>query len=429
MSHIEFTVEQGQRVAEGEVTITAQDVREGLWRDARRLAGLGLVAELASWGALLASAQDNLLMVLAGLCTAGSAVATVLAVARGAVAWDMHRAFKGALTALALLPVLRLIPMVALSGRHPPTATAWPDAWQPRAATAARQRSQERQDRQEQRAQRLQGASRFGAADSVHASLVPDSRSSTGFGSADGSNADTEGGIEGDIEGGISAILWPAAADTVRQHALQRLSSAVPRIRLIDTEGLPDGALLPPERLMQDLNLPFDVDLSRLELPLTRATQGVFGVQYMVDDGQRYTPVVASDLSEAGLSVNDLHRLALANLRRLVKDELKLRRANPDNPGNNALRLQLDGYHETSALLLDDLWDKALKKHTPNGVMAVMPSRDVCTFIDLSALTKGGLADLKEAMLQAKRVNGEVINAILHRQGRGWALAGQLDGV
>lgn len=422
MSHIEFTVEQVQRVAEGEITITAQDVREGLWRDARRLAGLGLVAELASWGALLASAPGNLLMVLAGLCIASAAVATFLAVARGAVAWDMHRAFKNALTVLALLPVLRLIPMVALSGRHPPTATDWPDEWQPSAATAARQRSQERQDR---RAQRRQCASRFGTVDSAHSSLMPDSRNSTGFGSTDGSNVDTAGGTEG----GISAILWPAAADTVRQQALQRLSSAVPRIRMIDTEGLPDGALLPPERLMRDLNLPFDVDLSRLELPLTRATKGVFGVQYMVDDGNRYTPVVQSDLTEAGLSVNDLHRLALDNLRRLVKGELKLKRANPKNPGNNALRIKLDGYHETSALLLDDLWDKALKKHTPNGVVAVMPSRDVCTFIDLSALTKGGLADLKEAMLQAKRMNGEVINAILHRQGRGWALAGQLDGV
>jgi len=58
-----------------------------------------------------------------------------------------------------------------------------------------------------------------------------------------------------------------------------------------------------------------------------------------------------------------------------------------------------------------------------------MPSRDVCTFIDLSALTKGGLADLREAMLQAKRLNGEVVNAILHRQGRHWGLAGELDGV
>ena len=421
MSHIEFSVGPAQRVGEGEVSITAQDVREGLWRDARRMAGLGLVAELASWGALLTSAPDNLLMLLAGLCTAGAAAATVLAVARGAVAWDMHRAFKGTLMVLALLPVLRLIPMVALSGRHPPTATDWPDEWQPSVATAARQRSQ---DRQQRRAQRLQAASGVGASAGPQSSLMPDARSSTGFDSS-GADADTQG----DTDGGISAILWPAAADTVRQQALQRLSSAVPRIRLIDTEGLPDGALLPPERLMQDLNIPFDVDLSRLELPLTRATKGVFGVQYMVDDGNRYTPVVQSDLSEAGLSVNDLHRLALANLRRLVKDELKLKRANPKNPDNSALRLQLDGYHETSALLLDDLWDKALKKHTPNGVMAVMPSRDVCTFIDLSALTKGGLADLKEAMLQAKRMNGEVINAILHRQGRGWALAGQLDGV
>jgi len=225
-----------------------------------------------------------------------------------------------------------------------------------------------------------------------------------------------------------SAVQWPAN-DVVRQQALARLSTALPRIRLVDTEGHADGTLMPAELVMRDLNIPLDGDLSLLDLPVTRATKGAFGVQYMVEDTKRFSPVLESDLADAGLSVDELHRMALVNLRRLVKGELKLKRANSKEASYRAMRIKLDGSHESSVLLLDDLWDKTLKKHAPNGVVAVMPSRDVCTFIDLSALTKGGLADLREAMLQAKRLNGEVVNAILHRQGRHWALAGELDGV
>lgn len=426
MNAIDLTLEDDRY----ELRITAEDVQEALLLDARRFSQLGLVGEVVFWMALLVGAADGPVGLLAMGAYAGAAIATAWGVVQGAKASGMRPALQGLFLLLALGAIVRLIPVAAFIGRSPFVSSAWqPPAQAERSAEAARQRAQARQ---QQRAKKTRRPSRPDAAERMkEADEVEVLEGLEGV-----QRIDTQAAVRvlpvapagPGVELAASAVQWPADA-TVRQQSLARLSGALPRIRLIDTEGHADGALMPPELVMRDLKIPFAGDLSRVELPVTRATKGAFGVQYLVEDGKRFTAVVASDLAEAGLSVNELHRMALANLRRLVKGKLKLKRANPKDASYRAMRIKLDGYHESSVLLLDDLWDKTLKKHAPNGVVAVMPSRGVCTFIDLSALTKGGLADLREAMRYAKRQNGEVVNAILHRQGRHWVLAGELDGV
>jgi hypothetical protein len=403
-----------------ELRITADDVREALLLDARRFMQLGLVGEVVFWLALIVGAADGPVRLLAMGAYAGAAIAVAWGVMQVGKASGMRPAQQGLFLLLALAPIVRLIPVAAFIGR--PSST--------HSAEAARRRALARE--QQQRAKTMGRPSAPGqlekkkAADEVE--VLGGREGVQRIDTLAATRAKPAVPARPRVKAAASAVQWPAN-DAVRQQALVRLSGVLPRIRLIDDEGLADGTLMPPERVMRDLDIPLDADRSLLDLPVTRATKGAFGVQYMVEDGKRFNAVLASDLADAGLSVDGLHRLALSNLRRLVKGELKLKKAHRKGAGYRAMRLQLDGSHESSALLLDDLWDKTLKKHTPNGVVAVMPSRDECTFIDLSALTQGGLADLREAMLQAKRLNGEVVNAILHRQGRHWALAGELDGV
>jgi hypothetical protein len=405
-----------------ELRITADDVREALLLDARRFMQLGLVGEVVFWLALIVSMGDGPVGLVAMGAYAGAAIAVAWGVMQVGKASGMRPAQQGLFLLLALAPIVRLIPVAAFIGR--PSST--------HSAEAARQRALARE---QQRAKKLGRPSAPGKLEKMKAEKAADEvevvQGVEGVQRIDtqaATRATPAAPAKPRVKSAASAVQWPAN-DAVRQQALVRLSGVLPRIRLIDDEGLADGTLMPAERVMRDLDIPLDADRSLLDLPVTRATKGAFGVQYMVEDGKRFNAVLASDLADAGLSVDGLHRLALSNLRRLVKGELKLKKANRKGAGYRAMRLQLDGSHESSALLLDDLWDKTLKKHTPNGVVAVMPSRDECTFIDLSALTQGGLADLREAMLQAKRLNGEVVNAILHRQGRHWALAGELDGV
>lgn len=413
-----------------ELRITAEDVREAYLLDARRFMQLGLVGEVVFWLALIVGAADGPMRLVAMGAYAGAAIAIAWGVIQVGKASGMRPAQQGLFLLLALAPIVRLIPVAAFIGRNPPVAGLWhPPAQTGRSAEAARQRAQAREQQRAEKSRRRSKpdtVERMKAADELE---VFDGQKGV-------QRVDTQATVHAmpaapakpSVKPAASAVQWPAN-DAVRQQALTRLSGALPRIRLIDTEGHADGAQMPPELIMRHLNIPLDGDLSLLDLPVTRATKGAFGVQYMVEDGKRFNAVLASDLEEAGLSVDELHRLALTNLRRLVKDGLKLKRVNSKDASYRAMRIKLDGSYESSVLLLDDVWDKTLKKHAPNGVVAVMPSRDACTFIDLSALTKGGLADLREAMLQAKRLNGDVFNAILHRQGRHWGLAGELDGV
>ncbi|MDR7152102.1 hypothetical protein J2W49_004078 [Hydrogenophaga palleronii] len=402
-----------------ELRITADDVREALLLDARRFMQLGLVGEVVFWLALIVVAVGGPVGLLAMGAYAGAAVAIAWGVIQVGKASDMRPAQQGLFLLLALAPIVRLIPVAAFIGRSSSVLSA--EAARQRAQTREAQRAEKSRSRSKpETAKRKKPADEVEVFDGLEGVHRVDTLAAARTQPVAPANSPATPAA--------SAVQWPAN-DVVRQQALARLSTALPRIRLIDTEGLADGMLMPPELVMRDLNIPLDGDPSLLDLPVTRATKGAFGVQYMVEDGKRFNTVLASDLADAGLTVDALHRLALVNLRRLVKGELRLKRANSKDAGYRAMRIKLDGSHESSVLLLDDLWDKTLKKHTPNGVVAVMPSRDVCTFIDLSALTKGGLADLREAMLYAKRLNGEAVNAILHRQGRHWALAGELDGV
>jgi hypothetical protein len=120
------------------------------------------------------------------------------------------------------------------------------------------------------------------------------------------------------------------------------------------------------------------VDMAEADLPVMRATHGHFAVCYMIDEGSHYAYANHGQVKAAGMTLEELHRLAVGNLAALVdaKPGLKM------HPQPGFQGLTLDGQFEASLMLVDALWDRALAPQAPNGAVVTIPSRDVCAFCD-----------------------------------------------
>lgn len=318
-------------------------------------------------------------------------VAIVMGVNRCARAVGMNPLLRVGGWVLALFPVLRLLPIgyVLLRAR---AAASMPgaEAVSAGAAQAARQRSLSR---------RQAGTSGAPAA------------------------AARDPGVPGQApqQGGVNRS---ADAD-----GRERLSQAIPRIRSIG-RNLGDGV-----RMKLKVELPADapkVDQDKLDMPVTRATAGVFAVQYMVDAGDHYLSVSEGELDRSGLTLDQLHDIAMKNLRRLVaeaKPGLRLSRLPGKDGQGKAIMVLLDGNNEAAMMLLDELWDQAFKKHIPNKAMAVIPARDICVFIDFSAVTEGGLGDLQSVVAGIHERQGHCVPYLLHREQGQWQVSGEVTGL
>ncbi len=211
------------------------------------------------------------------------------------------------------------------------------------------------------------------------------------------------------------------------QRLRERLSTAIPRIQTVTETGIPDGT-----PLRMQMVLPPGVDPSQVSVPAMRATGGIFGVQYMIDEGAHYIAVAVSELEQAGMKLDELHQVAMRNLRKMVtsgQPGLKLRRLNRVDAKAQAVQVTLDGENEASLVLLDDLWDKAFLKYIPNGVMAVIPARGVCVFIDMASVTQGGLGDLMDVVAQQHGERNGALTDILHRQNGKWVVGASVTGL
>jgi hypothetical protein len=116
----------------------------------------------------------------------------------------------------------------------------------------------------------------------------------------------------------------------------------------------------------------------QLAPPVFHVTPDGFGVVYVVDKGDHYTWLTRADMEAAGCTTADVHRAALRNLVALIGGKPGLRILNGKYRG-----LVLNGNHEASLVLLDELWDgNKLDGATPNGAVVSIPARDVCAFCD-----------------------------------------------
>lgn len=380
--------------------VTEEDARAALLQESRRFMQFALAGEVVFWILLFTSGPDGALapLSIAGFfCAWGAAV---MGVTRGARAVGMNPGLRIAFYVLAFAMIFRLVPIAYFLGRS--KQAAGPDMEELRRQSTVEQARQRARERQQERQQAQAQAPAASAAAPARVA----SRAS------------------------VSTSAAPPAArkQAVDPTVRVRVSKAIPRIRAVDN-AFKDG-----ERVRVSYGplpeLP-GVDMSQLVMPVARAC-GIFGLNYMVDDGHQYTGINDDELAQSGYSLDELHQLAMRNLRQLVKQAqpgLKLQRLPAADGPSEAIMLTLDGDNEAAMLLLDELWDKSLAKHIPNGVIAVAPARDLCVFIDMNSVTKGGLGDLQNVVVKIHERQGHSFAGLLHRKDGRWNKSGEVTGL
>jgi hypothetical protein len=114
--------------------------------------------------------------------------------------------------------------------------------------------------------------------------------------------------------------------------------------------------------------------------PVTRELSPSLVVQYTLDDPGALVFIRERDVPEAARDT--LHLRAIENLRgRLARRRLRF------EPHGPICYAKLDGEHEASLLLLDELWDPPTRVTEPDGELVVAaPARDVLAFAGSSAV-------------------------------------------
>lgn len=364
----------------------------------RRFLWVAAVGALLTWLTLEQRGTLGSTLFLCGwVASVGAGIAGAQRVGR---ARGLAFAARAGLFVLCLVPAVNVIALVILW--HLSRATrAETEAGALHAAAAARERARERANERASERARERTPARTAAASA--ATTLPDRP----LPAANGTRA--------------------AGDSAARNRVLQ----AIPRIRAVDN-NFKDG-----ERVTLKYNLPPGapaIDMAQADLPVTRAAQGIFGLNYMVDEGSQYTTLSEGELKASGMTLDELHQVAMANLRKRVATANPglrlLRMKGPDGKGQaEGIMVLLDGDNEAALVLLDELWDKTLREHIPNGVMVAIPARDVCVFIDMNSVAKGGLGDLQGVISSIHRRQGHAFNGILHRQEGRWVLAGEVTGL
>jgi uncharacterized protein YtpQ (UPF0354 family) len=151
--------------------------------------------------------------------------------------------------------------------------------------------------------------------------------------------------------------------------------------------------------------------LSYDDSPVVRDLGNGLLVLYVVDAGQWFEFVQNRHLSAAGIGADDLHGAAMGNLLGFVSGRVRLQ------PHGNIFALFLDGNFEASLLLVDELWDKALAEHAPNGFVVAVPARDVLAFADAGSAQ--GVEELRGAVSQVFPGGDHLITPDLYRREAG----------
>ncbi len=201
-----------------------------------------------------------------------------------------------------------------------------------------------------------------------------------------------------------------AAASPVPEQAL-------PVIRAVLAQRAEPGATI-QVGLPQRPEGMSDADWSRLANaagPVARG-EGHFVVMYRMDNGDSWLFVNEDVRERSGLTRDGLHRKALQNLTAIVKRPGQLRQV--ENPPY--LGFLLDGEHESSLVLVDEVWKAVLRNDCPNGAVVAIPTRDVCMFCD--ADSPEGIIALRETAAKFAGQRGFVSDQLLLYTAQGWSV-------
>lgn len=128
--------------------------------------------------------------------------------------------------------------------------------------------------------------------------------------------------------------------------------------------------------------------------PIVRQFSTSLIITYMIDEPGALVFVRERDVDRT--MRDDLHARALDNLRQHTQ-----RRKLRFEPKGATHVAKLDGQHDASLLLLDELWDPPTRVVDPEGELVVaVPHRNVLAFTGSTA--RGGVVQLRGAIASAK---------------------------
>ena len=148
--------------------------------------------------------------------------------------------------------------------------------------------------------------------------------------------------------------------------------------------------------------------------PVARGA-GHFLVMYRMDNGDNWLFVNEDVREQSGLTRDGLHRKALQNLMAIAKRPGQLRQV--DHPPY--MGFLLDGEHESSLVLVDEVWNAVLRNDCPNGAVVAIPARDLCMFCD--ADSPEGIVALREMCAKFAGQRGFVSDQLLLYTAQGWS--------
>jgi hypothetical protein len=185
----------------------------------------------------------------------------------------------------------------------------------------------------------------------------------------------------GAMQGGAA----PSAPRTT-ESAKQYVSRAIACVKHAGLAGAQPGAA--------DIRMAVNgVDLPESQQPVMYIAPGGFGVIYLIDEGDHFVYANRADLSDAGISAEQLHQIGLKNL---VAQTSK----GDGRPGLSIRQngtfhaVLMGGNFEASLVLVDALWNNdQVRRITPHGCVIALPARDLLAFCDAGSTQ--GVADLK----------------------------------
>jgi uncharacterized protein YtpQ (UPF0354 family) len=193
-------------------------------------------------------------------------------------------------------------------------------------------------------------------------------------------------------------------------NARKRISQAIAYVKHAGLPNLAEG-----NRLRIKSKQP-GTDISEENEPIIRVSKGVFGVMYVIDEGEHFSFVTAGELKDADIDLDELHRIGLSNLTAIANSNragLSLR------PHGNIYALLMGGNFEASLVLIDEVWEDSFKQYAPSAPVVAVPARDMCAFCD--STSKAGIAELRQLVDRVTESGDHLLTEKLFvRKGNRW---------
>jgi uncharacterized protein YtpQ (UPF0354 family) len=152
------------------------------------------------------------------------------------------------------------------------------------------------------------------------------------------------------------------------------------------------------------------VRLSQPDSPVLRDLKNGLLVAYLVDEGNGFTYVQHRHVSDAGLTLDELHEAGVSNLHKIADDRIRVQEY------GSVFAVFLDGNFEASLILVDWLWSQALAHLVKSGFVAAIPARDVLAFCD--AESTQGLSELRQIVGRLEK-GDHLLTPVLYRRAQG----------